>query len=41
MAALKVGDPFDEKTELGATVNGGCLADLDRDVRRRSSRGEV
>jgi len=33
MAALRVGDPFDEKTELGplSTVDG--LADLDRDVK--------
>jgi succinate-semialdehyde dehydrogenase/glutarate-semialdehyde dehydrogenase len=33
MAALRVGDPFDEKTELGPLSTADGLADLDRDVR--------
>jgi succinate-semialdehyde dehydrogenase/glutarate-semialdehyde dehydrogenase len=33
MAALKVGDPFDESTELGPLSTADGLADLDRDVR--------
>jgi succinate-semialdehyde dehydrogenase/glutarate-semialdehyde dehydrogenase len=39
MAALRVGDPFDEKTELGplSTVDG--LADLDRDVKKTVAAG--
>jgi succinate-semialdehyde dehydrogenase/glutarate-semialdehyde dehydrogenase len=32
MAALKVGDPFDEKTELGPLSTADGVADLDRDV---------
>ncbi len=32
MEALKVGDPFDEKTELGPLATADGLADLDRDV---------
>jgi succinate-semialdehyde dehydrogenase / glutarate-semialdehyde dehydrogenase len=34
MAALKVGDPFDEKTELGPLSTADGLADLDRDVKK-------
>jgi len=39
MVALKVGDPFDEKTELGplATVDG--VTDLDRDVQKTIKAG--
>jgi succinate-semialdehyde dehydrogenase / glutarate-semialdehyde dehydrogenase len=33
MAALKVGDPFDETTELGPLSSAEGLEDLDRDVR--------
>jgi len=33
MAALRVGDPFDEKTELGPLSTADGLADLDRDVK--------
>ncbi|HEX8880428.1 MAG TPA: NAD-dependent succinate-semialdehyde dehydrogenase, partial [Candidatus Acidoferrum sp.] len=33
MAALKVGDPFDEATELGPLSSAQGLEDLDRDVR--------
>jgi succinate-semialdehyde dehydrogenase/glutarate-semialdehyde dehydrogenase len=32
MEALRVGDPFDEKTELGPLSTSDGLADLDRDV---------
>jgi succinate-semialdehyde dehydrogenase / glutarate-semialdehyde dehydrogenase len=32
MEALKVGDPFDEKTELGPLSTSDGVADLDRDV---------
>jgi succinate-semialdehyde dehydrogenase/glutarate-semialdehyde dehydrogenase len=32
MEALKVGDPFDEKTELGPLATAEGVADLDRDV---------
>jgi succinate-semialdehyde dehydrogenase / glutarate-semialdehyde dehydrogenase len=32
MEALKVGDPFDEKTELGPLSTADGVADLDRDV---------
>jgi succinate-semialdehyde dehydrogenase/glutarate-semialdehyde dehydrogenase len=32
MAALKVGDPFDENTELGPLATEDGVADLDRDV---------
>jgi len=34
MAALKVGDPFDESTELGPLSSAQALEDLDRDVKR-------
>jgi succinate-semialdehyde dehydrogenase/glutarate-semialdehyde dehydrogenase len=34
MAALKVGDPFDEKTELGPLSTPDGVADLDRDVQK-------
>ena len=34
MAALKVGDPFDESTELGPLSSAQGLEDLDRDVKR-------
>jgi succinate-semialdehyde dehydrogenase / glutarate-semialdehyde dehydrogenase len=33
MEALKVGDPFDENTELGPLATAQGVADLDRDVR--------
>ncbi len=33
MAALKVGDPFDENTELGPLATEDGVADLDRDVK--------
>ena len=33
MAALKVGDPFDEATELGPLSSAQALKDLDRDVK--------
>jgi succinate-semialdehyde dehydrogenase / glutarate-semialdehyde dehydrogenase len=33
MAALKVGDPFDEATELGPLASAQGLEDLDRDVK--------
>ena len=33
MATLRVGDPFDEKTELGPLSTADGLADLDRDVK--------
>jgi succinate-semialdehyde dehydrogenase / glutarate-semialdehyde dehydrogenase len=39
MAALKVGDPFDEKTELGPLSTADGLADLDRDVKRTIEAG--
>src|SRR5438876_10199276 len=39
MAALKVGDPFDEKTELGPLSTADGLADLDRDVRKAVEAG--
>src|SRR5204863_9576021 len=39
MAALKVGDPFDEKTELGPLSTADGLADLDRDVRKTVEAG--
>jgi succinate-semialdehyde dehydrogenase / glutarate-semialdehyde dehydrogenase len=32
MEALRVGDPFDEKTELGPLATSAGVADLDRDV---------
>jgi succinate-semialdehyde dehydrogenase/glutarate-semialdehyde dehydrogenase len=34
MAALKVGDPFDESTELGPLSSAQGLEDLDREVKR-------
>ncbi len=39
MAALKVGDPFDETTELGPLSTAEGLADLDRDVKRTVEAG--
>jgi len=39
MAALRVGDPFDEKTELGPLSTADGLADLDRDVRKTVEAG--
>lgn len=39
MAALRVGDPFDEKTELGPLSTADGLADLDRDVKRTVEAG--
>jgi succinate-semialdehyde dehydrogenase/glutarate-semialdehyde dehydrogenase len=34
MEALKVGDPFDEQTELGPLATADGVADLDRDVQK-------
>jgi succinate-semialdehyde dehydrogenase/glutarate-semialdehyde dehydrogenase len=39
MAALKVGDPFDEKTELGPLSTADGLEDLDRDVKKTVEAG--
>jgi succinate-semialdehyde dehydrogenase/glutarate-semialdehyde dehydrogenase len=39
MAALKVGDPFDEKTEVGPLSTADGLADLDRDVKKTVEAG--
>lgn len=39
MAALRVGDPFDEATELGPLSTAEGLADLDRDVRKTVEAG--
>src|SRR5437016_2935908 len=39
MAALRVGDPFDEKTELAPLSTADGLADLDRDVRKTVEAG--
>ena len=39
MAVLKVGDPFDEKTELGPLSTADGLADLDRDVKKTIEAG--
>lgn len=39
MAALKVGDPFDESTELGPLSTPEGVKDLDRDVRRSVEAG--
>jgi succinate-semialdehyde dehydrogenase / glutarate-semialdehyde dehydrogenase len=39
MAALKVGDPFDESTELGPLSTPDGVADLDRDVRKSVAAG--
>src|SRR2546423_9062247 len=33
MEALRVGDPFDEKTELGPLASADGVTNLDRDVR--------
>src|SRR5712691_1987313 len=34
MEALKVGDPFEEQTELGPLATADGVADLDRDVQK-------
>jgi succinate-semialdehyde dehydrogenase / glutarate-semialdehyde dehydrogenase len=39
MEALKVGDPFDEKTELGPLASAEGVADLDRDVQKTVNAG--
>jgi succinate-semialdehyde dehydrogenase/glutarate-semialdehyde dehydrogenase len=39
MAAVRVGDPFDEKTELGPLSTSDGLADLDRDVKKTIEAG--
>jgi succinate-semialdehyde dehydrogenase/glutarate-semialdehyde dehydrogenase len=39
MAALNVGDPFDERTELGPLSTADGLADLERDVKRSVEMG--
>jgi succinate-semialdehyde dehydrogenase / glutarate-semialdehyde dehydrogenase len=39
MKALHVGDPFDEKTELGPLSTADGVADLDRDVRKTVDAG--
>ena len=39
MEALKVGDPFDEKTELGPLATADGVADLDRDVQKTIKAG--
>jgi succinate-semialdehyde dehydrogenase / glutarate-semialdehyde dehydrogenase len=39
MAALRVGDPFDEKTELGPLSTAQGVADLDRDVKKTVQAG--
>jgi succinate-semialdehyde dehydrogenase / glutarate-semialdehyde dehydrogenase len=39
MAALRVGDPFDETTELGPLSTSDGLADLDRDVKKTVEAG--
>jgi succinate-semialdehyde dehydrogenase/glutarate-semialdehyde dehydrogenase len=39
MAALRVGDPFDERTELGPLSTADGLADLDRDVKKTVEAG--
>jgi len=39
MAALRVGDPFDEQTELGPLSTADGLADLDRDVKKTVEMG--
>jgi succinate-semialdehyde dehydrogenase/glutarate-semialdehyde dehydrogenase len=39
MAALKIGDPFDEKTELGPLSTADGVADLDRDVKKTVQAG--
>ncbi len=39
MAALRVGDPFDERTELGPLSTADGVTDLDRDVRKSVEMG--
>ena len=39
MAAVRVGDPFDEKTELGPLSTSDGLVDLDRDVKKTIEAG--
>jgi succinate-semialdehyde dehydrogenase/glutarate-semialdehyde dehydrogenase len=39
MEALKVGDPFDEQTELGPLATADGVADLDRDVQKTIKAG--
>jgi succinate-semialdehyde dehydrogenase/glutarate-semialdehyde dehydrogenase len=39
MEALKVGDPFDEQTELGPLATAEGVADLDRDVQKTVKAG--
>jgi len=39
MEALKIGDPFDEKTELGPLSTADGLAELDRDVQKTVKAG--
>jgi succinate-semialdehyde dehydrogenase/glutarate-semialdehyde dehydrogenase len=39
MEALKVGDPFDEKTELGPLATADGVSDLDRDVQKTIKAG--
>jgi succinate-semialdehyde dehydrogenase/glutarate-semialdehyde dehydrogenase len=39
MEALKVGDPFDEQTELGPLATAAGVADLDRDVQKTVKAG--
>jgi succinate-semialdehyde dehydrogenase/glutarate-semialdehyde dehydrogenase len=39
MEALKVGDPFDEKTDVGPISTADGLADLDRDVQKTIKAG--
>jgi succinate-semialdehyde dehydrogenase / glutarate-semialdehyde dehydrogenase len=39
MDALKVGDPFDEKTELGPLATADGVTDLDRDVQKTIKAG--
>jgi succinate-semialdehyde dehydrogenase / glutarate-semialdehyde dehydrogenase len=39
MEALKVGDPFDEKTELGPLATADGVTDLDRDVQKTVKAG--
>lgn len=39
MEALKVGDPFDEKTELGPLATADGVTDLDRDVQKTINAG--
>ena len=39
MEALNVGDPFDEKTELGPLATADGVTDLDRDVKKTTGMG--